>query len=370
MASRQAPPAPQFGLGKSILFSLILIVSFIGGAEALLRTWAYFFREQIQAYDTKAGTFELIPGEHKTPLGRVRINADGFVGDPLALGGPDLWRIVAVGDSCTFGAGNETETYPAILDRLLEKHASQGERIEVVNAGISGLNSELALRRLESRVPQLHPQVVMLYIGWNDLMKFDPLAQSYESTWSVIARAIDDLWLTKSLRKLLFYHLRPRLREPATGPASRTGRFEHFVPTIFEANLRAMIAAVRGMNARAVVMTLPTVVRPEMTAKDLQHASVMFPYFPSAYAVGDFLELLGAYNEVIRRVAAEEKVPLVDLARRFEAVPDPRPYFFDTMHTDPKGMELIAEDVARVLEEAGLTGPRLGATGSAARGAP
>lgn len=365
MAAARAPQDPQFGVAKSIVFSLVLIVTFVGGAELALRTWAYFFREQIQRYDTSAGTFELIPGEHTTPLGRVRINADGFVGDPLAKSGPDLWRIVAVGDSCTFGGGNEVDTYPAMLGRLLSAKEPPGERIDVVNAGISGLNSELALRRLESRVPPLRPNVVTLYIGWNDLMKFDPLAQSEASAWSGVARAIDGLWLTKSLRKLLFYHLRPHVREPATGPASRTGKFAHFVPTIFEANLRAMIAAVRGMHAQPLVMTLPTVVRPDMTAADLRKAGVVFPYFPSAYAVGDFLDLLGAYNGVIRRVAAEENVPLVDLAARFDALADPKPYFFDTMHTDPKGMELIAKDVARVLEEQGLTGPRTDATASA-----
>jgi lysophospholipase L1-like esterase len=361
---------PQFGLGKSIVFSLVLIVLFLGGAELVLRTWAYFFREQVQTYDSKAGTFVLVPGEHNTPLGRVRINPQGFVGNPLAAEGPDLWRIVSVGDSCTFGAGNEVDTYPVMLDRLLAKDAAPGERIEVVNAGVSGLNSELALRRLESRVPALHPNVVTIYLGWNDLMKFDPVAQGKESAWSGVARAVDDLWLTKSMRKLLFYYLRPRMREPATGPESRTGRFTDFHPTIFENNLRTIIASVRAMNAQPVLMTLPTVLRPDMTLKDLHDAGVVFPYFPSAYAVGDLLDLLAGYNRTIRRVAEEEKVPLVDLAKSFDALPDPRPYFFDTMHTNPEGMALIAQDVAKVLERQGLVGPPSEANTAAAGGTP
>ena len=368
MSTAHEPREAQFGLGKSILFSLILIGLFLGGAELALRTWALFFREQIQTYDSATGTFELLPGEHRTPLGRVRVNEDRFVGDPLARDGPDLWRIVAVGDSCTFGSGNEVDTYPAILGHLLAQDAAPGERIEVVNAGISGLNSELALRRLESRVPALRPEVVTIYIGWNDLMKFDPLAQNEESAFSGIARAVDDLWITKGLRKLLFYYLRPRMREPATGPESRTGKFAGFEPTLFEQNLRAMISAVRGMGARPVVMTLPTLVRPDMTAKDLRDSGVMFPYFRSAYAVGDFLDLLAAYNGTIRRVAAEENVPLVDLARSFDAIPDPRPYFFDTMHTNRRGMELIAQDVSTVLEGEHLTAPRADATAAAPPG--
>lgn len=345
---------PQFGLGKSILFSLVLLVLFLGGIELAVRTWAYFFRDQIQTFDTATGTFELVPGEHSTPLGRVRINPDGFVGDPLREGGPGLWRIVAVGDSCTFGGGNEIDTYPAMLDARLVAEAPPGERVEVVNAGISGLNSELALRRLESRVPELQPDVVTIYIGWNDLMKFDPLAQDTTSRWSGVARMLDDLWITKGLRKLLFYYLRPSMREPATGPDSRTGKFADFQPTIFEGNLREMIREVRDMGARPMVMTLPTVVRPDMTAEDLKQASVVFPYFPSAYAVGDFLDLLAAYNRTIRRVAVEEQVPLVDLARYFEGLPDVRPYFYDTMHTNTQGLALIAGQVQSALEREGL----------------
>lgn len=361
---------PRFGVGKSLLFSVVLILLFLGGAEAVLRTWAYFFREQVQEFNRETGTFELIPGQHDVPLGRVRINDRGFVGDPLKAEGPDLWRIVSVGDSCTFGGGDEVNTYPAMLGRILEKSAPAGERIEVVNAGVSGLNSELALRRLESRVPELHPDVVTIYIGWNDLMKFDPLAQGQESRWAGVARAIDDLWLVKGLRKLLFYYVRPSMGEPATGPESRTGRFADFEPTIFEKHLREMIADARSMGARPVVMTLPTVVRPDMSVADLHRAGVMFPYFPSAYAVGDFLDLLAAYNRTIRRVAEEERVPLVDLAKSFEALPDPTPYFFDTMHTNPKGMELIAADVAIVLQREGLTGPGEHAETASAPAAP
>lgn len=356
---------PQFGIGKSILFSLILLGIVLGGAELALRTWAFFFREEIQTYDASAGTFELVPGEHKTPLGRVRVNPEGFVGDPLQPAGPDLWRVVAVGDSCTFGGGNEVDTYPAMLDRFLDEKAPAGERIEVVNAGISGLNSELAQRRLESRVPELRPDVVTIYIGWNDLMKFDPLAQGKESAFAGIARAVDDLWLTKSLRKLLFYYVRPSMGEPATGPASRTGRFATFEPAVFEKNLRQMVADVRGMDAQPVLMTLPTVVRPEMTAEDLKRSGVVFPYFPSAYAVGDFLDLLAAYNRTIRNVAEEEGIPLVDLAKSFEALPDPTLYFYDTMHTNSKGMERIAQDVAAVLERQGLASRRPGETAAA-----
>jgi lysophospholipase L1-like esterase len=346
--------SPQFGLGRSILYSLILIGLFFAVAEGGLRVWALFFREKVQRFDPATGTFVLVPGRHRTELGWVEINRDGFAGAELQAPGPDLQRIVAVGDSCTFGSGDAVNTYPAILGSRLSRRSAPGRRYEVVNAGISGLNSELALRRLESVVPALSPRVVTLYIGWNDLMKYDPAAQSESSNASRAARFVDELWLAKGLRKLLFFHLRPRLRPPATGPGSRSGRFAGWVPTYFEGNLRAMIERARAMGAQPLVATLPSVVRAEMTLDDVRRANVIFPYFPTAYGVGDLLDLIGAYNATIARVAGESGVPLADLAAHFASLPDVRPLFFDTMHTNPEGMAIIAAELEAALERAGV----------------
>lgn len=349
--------APQFGPVKSVLYSLILIGLVLGGAELAVRTWAHYLRAEVERFDPGTGTFVLVPGRHRTRFGTAVINSQGFVGAELEPEGPDLWRIVAVGDSCTFGGGNERHTYPALLDRRLDRRERPGLRYEVVNAGISGLNSELALRRLESVVPPLHPDVVTIYIGWNDLMKFDPVAQGKEARFSGVARVLDQLWLARGLRKLLFFYVRPAILKPRTGPESRSGRFQGFRPTYFEENLERMVTAARGIGASVLLATLPTVVRPWMTLEDLEQARVVFPYFPSAYGVGDLLDLVGAYNRAIERVGLKTGTPVVDLAARFAAIEDPRPYFHDTMHTNLDGMAVIAEAFEEALEAHGLLEP-------------
>ena len=349
--------APQFGLAKSVLYSLILIALVLGTAELGVRTWAHYLRGEVERFDPETGTFVLVPGRHRTRFGTVVVNSDGFVGVELEPDGPDLWRIVAVGDSCTFGGGNGRDTYPALLDRRLGRRERPGLRYEVVNAGISGLSSELALKRLLSVVPPLHPDVVTIYIGWNDLMKFDPVAQGREARFSAVARVLDQLWLARGLRKLLFFHVRPALLKPRTGPESRTGRFQGFRPTYFEENLESMVGEARAMGARVLLATLPTVVRPWMTLEDLATARVVFPYFPSAYGVGDLLDLVASYNRAIARVGMKTGTPVIDLAARFAEIEDPRPYFHDTMHTNLKGMEVIAEAFEEALDVHGLLAP-------------
>lgn len=143
---------PQFGFGKSLLFSVVLFTLFIAIAELGVRSWAFFLREDAEEFDLSTQTFVLIPGEHRGELGTAIVNSAGFAGDELQPDGPDLWRIAAVGDSCTYGEGYAREPYPAQLQELLRSRERSGQRFEVVNAGISGLSSELALRRLRSKV--------------------------------------------------------------------------------------------------------------------------------------------------------------------------------------------------------------------------
>ncbi len=157
---------------------------------------------------------------------------------------------------------------------------------EVVNAGVSGLDSRQALGRLQSAVAPLEPELVTVYIGWNDLMKLSPTSQTKRGLLSGASRFVDRLWLARGARKALFFHLRPMLGAPRTGPESRTGTFERFSPTYFEANLRKIVDSIRVIGARPVLLTLPTAVFEEARQDDLVRIRAQFPYFWSADAVG------------------------------------------------------------------------------------
>jgi lysophospholipase L1-like esterase len=345
----------SLGSFKTAVFSTILILLFFGTAEAALRAWVYLFRAPAERFDIMTGTFVLVPGEYpRVGASPIHVNSRGFVGpefdEPRA---PGVARIVTLGDSCTFGQGTGLETYPAQLSLRLNN--GKGQRsYQVINAGIEGLNSELALRRLETKVVPLKPDIITVYLGWNDLMKFDPMGQVERPGFGIVARALDRLWLIKGMRKLVFYYIRPRLSAPATGPASHTGVFSQYRPAVFENNLRSIIRVARDSGVKILLLTLPSVVSEDMTLDDLRQANVVFPYYPSAYAVRDYVDLIAAYNDSIRTVAATEGVVLVDLAKELDGRPDRRQLFFDTMHPSQRGRELIADILARRLLERGL----------------
>lgn len=308
----------------------------------MLRVWVYRLRDPAEIFNLSKGVFELVPGEYPRPGGRLRVNSDGFAGPDLETS--PARRIVALGDSCTIGEGDGRVSYPAML-----RARQTVEGTEIVNAGLAGLDAEQLLRRLETAVLPLNPDVVLIFAGWNDLMKRRPLSQGPRTAPGRLSRSLDDLWLTRGLRKLGGFYIRPQIGEPSTGAPGQTGRFDDFEPEAFADSLGRMVDEVVGRGAEAFVLTLPTVLRRDMQPYDLATVGAIFPYFVGGARLGDTMDLIEAYNRTIRRVGAEHGAQIIDLARTFETLPSTRGYFLDTMHPSSQGMNLIAKTVDRAI---------------------
>jgi lysophospholipase L1-like esterase len=225
-----------------------------------------------------------------------------------------------------------------------------GQRYEVINAGIEGYNSEYALGRLRDDILKYDPDLVTIYIGWNDLMKVNPSNMSSSGRVSWLGAALNYSYIYKGLSKVMFFHVRPMLMQPGlTGDESEYHIFDQFVPVTYEENVSAMVALLRERNVRVLLMTRPTVLMRNMSAEDLRSQHVFFPFFPEAYSVPRLLSLHDAYNNSVRRLAERLRVPLVDLDEIFNQR-DKRSLFWDTMHPSAEGHQVIADSIApRVL---------------------
>lgn len=99
----------------------------------------------------------------------ARINAQGFRGPTVSLPKtPGVFRIACVGDSHTFGHGvDEQGTWPRALQRSLD-HELGTRRVEVMNWGVNGYDTEQELALLEERVSRYEPDLVLLQFFAND----------------------------------------------------------------------------------------------------------------------------------------------------------------------------------------------------------
>jgi lysophospholipase L1-like esterase len=222
---------------------------------------------------------------------------------------------------------------------------------EIVNAGIEGYNSAFALARIKDEVIRYRPQLVTIYIGWNDLMKMDPANVAATGRYAHLAQVMENSYLIKAYRKVMFLYLRPLLFRPRVGnDGNEAHAYDDFVPSTYRENLESMIGVLRSSGIQTMLFTLPTVVRPNMRSEELRRQNVFFPYFAGTYSVARFLSLHRAYNSVIRMVGKKSGVPVVDLDAIFNKH-DKDELFWDTMHPSRKGHRLIAEAVYKAIAE-------------------
>jgi hypothetical protein len=86
---------------------------------------------------------------------------------PLPPRSPGVFRIAAFGDSLTFSEGVAAgEAWPAALERELGRDF----RVEVLNLGVSGSQSEDVLRFAERLLPALEPDLVLYGVCLNDFL--------------------------------------------------------------------------------------------------------------------------------------------------------------------------------------------------------
>jgi len=82
-------------------------------------------------------------------------------------------RIVSLGDSVTLSYGGDrspwvSHSWPAILGRILSSNL--GEEVEVVNSGVNGDTTRLALARIDRDVFQHNPDLLIVMFGLNDAL--------------------------------------------------------------------------------------------------------------------------------------------------------------------------------------------------------
>ena len=175
----------------------------------------------------------------------IRTNVLGLRGDEVPEDGSR--RILAIGDSCTWGYQvGQAESYPAVLQRVLDKTAGPG-RYFVVNAGTPGFTSHHGLLYLRERGLQLHPALVLIGYEFNDGLEMGDISQRLDRLrrYSVLVTADDWLKAHSDFYRLVNYRM-------AFG--TRPAREAQVVPAKYRDNVLAMVQLARDHGARPVLI--------------------------------------------------------------------------------------------------------------------
>jgi lysophospholipase L1-like esterase len=153
--------------------------------------------------------FEMIPeSEHYTYLERVRVDNLGLRGEDIGAKAAGEVRILALGDSMTYGQGmGEDETLPHAIEtelaaRLRPAQGPAGDRagtktgesptgarsVRVINGGVRAYNTRQELALLAELGPRIVPDVVVLFWFANDIEEtdIDAMYRRFEKSGPVV----------------------------------------------------------------------------------------------------------------------------------------------------------------------------------------
>ena len=311
---------------------------------------------------------EVIHGVGNT--GHVTIDQFGFRDSSIqSIEKPDgELRIIAWGGSTTECIYlDDSETWPTLLHHKLR---SRNQSIQVINAGRSGDTTRDHIALLSQRLIVFEPDVVLFLVGINDLTL---QARPDYSPIRADSRSIVDL-PRPSLRTMISSSVRSvsqiarrivhvkrgtikkdRRGNPVQDLAGRwiaeqrqklrglpTGSLDlaSFPRPEYEENVRTLIGICRAHGAMPVLISQPTIWgAPPGDWEAILWVNLQERHIPHA----QLNTALGKYNDVLRSLAAELHVPLIDLAK---TLPKTTEFFYDDDHYTVQGAQEVAQQIA------------------------
>jgi len=271
-------------------------------------------------------------------------------------------RIVSIGDSNTFGLYlPKEESYPYQLEVKWNKE--HGTYIQVLNLGYPGINSTQVRRNLPAIIQNFQPNIILLCVGVNDWWS-DP-------NLDLLKEDGDSFNFFKKLRLYKLYYMlkRIKLNKDVVRADGYFLQREGFNPRLFGDFVNKMNNGGDDANFEydefqfEAKVSLPTQKQSSefLEANYLDNMKFMnklamdngTKLFLLTYASKE--ALYGHTNILIRRLATEIGIPLIDIEKSVYETCTPlgncADLFFPDRHPNAKGYSLVADTIITNLRE-------------------
>lgn len=268
-----------------------------------------------------------------------KINSSGFKGPELNEK-HRCPRILAIGDSTTFGIGNLS--YP---DFMRLHFAEARINAEVINAGVEGYSPRNVLNEMP-RYLALKPEIVTIYIGWNSIfdVEIDVIGAPIplKSLWLIrnAIAAFNRLMINDASSATRAYkkESRPNAESPVIEGAHR------FTPAYFD-DITKIVDSFRAIDTQVYLITLMGMFQldrvPSATALEVGHLP---SWTDNPF---ELAALVDRNNDLLKRMSEQENVNLIDLqAWGRERLKPSEAYFFDSVHFNTLGLQQVGAFLA------------------------
>jgi lysophospholipase L1-like esterase len=327
-----APVRRPLGAGKLILTRVILLAVVVSvgllGFEMMTRViynrngmhfgiemWKYAKTLKRPSTNPEMG-HEHTPDREALLMGvPVKINSTGLRDREFGIAKPaDTFRVLVLGDSTTFGWGvRQEKTFAKLLENKLNERPPPGwpKHVEVINAGVGNYNTAQEVAYFMERGRLYKPDMVILAFFINDAEPTPRQETSWLAQQSCLYVFVSSFW-DGILREL---HLRASYRD--------------YYRSLYQDGAPGWMACQRA-------------VRELMAACRAEQIDLRIAIIPELHSIGAVYEFRNV-NDLIRRVARDGRVPVIDLLDGI-SVQDPPSLWVSPAdaHPNARAMEMFA----------------------------
>ena len=342
----------KFPLRKRIAFILVANLAALGAIALIGEVVCRLFSPQADYQAVSDADDSLLRFADDLYLGfqlRADVadhNSAGFRGRHYNQTKPDsVWRIVAIGDSVTYGLGVEaSEAFPGLLEARLNQTAD--ESVEVLNFGPPGYNTFQASTLLQTRAIQYEPDLVVLTFTPDDV-ETSPVIIDVDGQMCLFRNQLEGVGLFNNsvhwavFRRSHFYRLLYKGATLASRPSGTDFNDVYVQPEVAWENVRRVDALCRREQT-AFLLVLSPWLRPhfrpadDANPDDLEAPEMLLD-----------LEVMQRYEQAfdeIRRFARQSDVDFLDLGPLYEEQGGKMKLMpMDHEHLGPLGNRLVAE---------------------------
>lgn len=357
------PPTPALAqLGNKLLLSWVMMFLFVLGIEAVLKLARYERDFPPIVYQVKGGDGEVInsrEGVVTHPLfiialtpGKdfrgITVNSLGYREREISPEkAPNTTRVIHLGDSIV--AQGRPPFSQLLQQRMDEVPPGEGDW-ESFHMAVHGYSSSQGLSVFNHQAKGLKPDYVTIYFGPNDRnVARDGRPDSSKIATKAANRTsayLMEKMQSKRLGQLILGMSQDLARARAASSDTLAEGADEIVFRVaadeYRYNLETMVREARAIDCTPILMTI--------ARRDLSEGLVTSK---NAFSVEAATKRHDAYNDIVREVAAEHDVALIDLAKLLAAPESDHFFAPDGVHFDNYSRE--GEPDADKLPQPGLS---------------
>jgi lysophospholipase L1-like esterase len=320
---------------------------------AFAHWWRYYleqwdsFMDHVAVGPRQAGLpFRLRPGSEGTLFqSRIHINSAGFRGKEIPRDKGTAYRIVALGESTTFGVTlkPEDKPWPELLEQMIQARLKPRRPVEVINAGVPAYSLVQNLYRLRTEILAMQPDMIISYHGVNGFRLLDralpPVSGKPPPPYR--QRPLKLLADCEYRLKIIRYCQRQSQRLMFHQPS-----LSQVMDSNYAQSYRELIELARTNGVRLVLANFSMAVNP---GSDPDVIGFYRAAFPAVYAL---MRANLAHSLMLQELARQH--PEVCLADTHPGLDGAHERFIDLAHLTQAGRQQLAENlfaaVSKVLE--------------------